>query len=69
MAAYKDVIAGLQLFASKEENPKAQMGGASHDVIFGGSLYVELTEEEELNLKEWGWFKDDDEYHCWCCFV
>lgn len=67
MARYSDVIAGLQLFASKEK-PNAHMGGAEHDVIFGAPLTVQLTEEEIKQLEEWGWHQDT-EIDCWTHFV
>jgi len=67
MARYSDIIAGLQLFSSKSK-PGSQVGGADHDVIYGGPLDLELTEDEAKSLEEWGWCKSS-EYDCWCHYV
>ncbi len=67
MATYKDVISGLELFASKVGSDK-HLPGADHDVIFGPSLDVSLTEEEQAKLEMWGWAKDG-QYDCWRRFA
>ena len=67
MATYSNVIAGLQLFASKED-AKTHVGGADHDVIYGGPLTTELDEEEKAQLETWGWH-ESKECDCWCCYV
>lgn len=67
MATYSDVIAGLQLFASKQE-PGAHIGGAAHDVIWGAPSDIELTDAEKAQLHAWGW-RVDNSADSWFCFV
>lgn len=70
MATYSDIINGLKLFASHQEDGEEEpLGGADHDIIFGPCTEeIEMSDEEKKQLEKWGWFCSK-EHHCWCHYV
>jgi hypothetical protein len=68
MTRLEGLIKGLQLF-SQRVNSKNQSIAAEHDIIYGPHKdAIQLTAEEEANLKEMGWHMDS-EVDCWSFFV
>lgn len=55
------IIEGLQIL--EKYNPKNKDGyivRAEHDMIYAGSLYWEIPEDQKNRLEELGWGKDED---------
>lgn len=52
MASYKEIIEGLQILATyDEEGLDAHIGGAEHDVIYAGPFEGDVEEDDEGNPK------------------
>lgn len=68
MAKLSDVIEGLQILA-KYQPDDASIGGASHDIIWGGDLPAEdANNDDTRRLDELGWHWSS-ECDCWSRFV
>ena len=59
MARVNDIIRGLQII-QRYCKVDVQLGGAEHDIIYAPPLDRPLTNDHEQELKDYGWYLDDD---------
>jgi len=60
----RDVRLGLEIFERHGELNVA----AEHDIFYGASSNIELTDEERAMLEDYGWFIDES-CDAWAFFV
>ena len=66
MASFGSLIEGLTILAKYDKDGlRGHVGGADHDIIFGGN--PEVSEEDKKRLDELGWHYSS-EYGCWAHF-
>ncbi len=70
MASATDIIEGLTILSQyTNDGLDSQVGGASHDVIFGPCVDEDEVSVRHLTqLREFGWHYSS-EFDCWARFV
>lgn len=65
MASIKQIRRGLEIIEKYTPDSEVSVG---HDEINAGSTEVKMSEPDEKELKEIGWFENED-FECWMRFV